>query len=460
MNSVLARPGQKYVNVNDFDNNSTYTITVKDSRDCITELMKGPIMCSEDSNPCCDETPVYPGDLNHDGIVNHVDHGMIGLYKTEIGSGRTQEHQNTDWYPHPTQDWGTQQLNNEDIKHFDCNGDGFVDDNDWQAVHNNMDSTWTTPMLLPPPPGQSDYQVMLYPRAQISESFLIMNIALERRAGGNLTTQGGYFTIDYSFIEDSIDYVTLGLLEESWLGRLDDNLSFETNEIYGQKKIEIGFTKTDRMNSTGSGVIGDLIVSLNTGLRLAKTSNNMYEFQITNIGTHNGIELTPIEDQVLQIDLNNNDCQAVWTINEDTPLKNQYKSSNLVETDGFLIIGKDQYVEYKADRIHISSGFKIKAGASFKAGYSNCSSTSNCDPLFADYPPLTNYLNPNTCINETVEECYDGSNYYFLYILNVNKGELYLYNNGTLSYYGNDAGDKSLPVIYGMATGRMWACGC
>jgi len=119
---------------------------------------------------------VYPGDLNHDGIVNHVDHGMIGLYKTEIGPVRASEYRNIDWYPHPAQDWGTLQLNNEDIKHFDCNGDGFVDDNDWQAVHNNMDSIWTTPISPPSPPPHSDYQVMLHPIDQISEDYLIMNM--------------------------------------------------------------------------------------------------------------------------------------------------------------------------------------------------------------------------------------------------------------------------------------------
>jgi len=109
------------------------------------------------------------------------------LYKAEIGPSRVQEDQNIDWYPHPAEDWGTQQLNNEDIKHFDCNGDGFVDDNDRVAVEENMGEIWTTPIPPSPPPVQSDYQVTLYPVNEILDSYVVMNIALERRTGDDLT---------------------------------------------------------------------------------------------------------------------------------------------------------------------------------------------------------------------------------------------------------------------------------
>jgi len=41
----------------------------------------------------------------------------------------------------------------------------------------------------------------------------------------------GYFTIDYSFIEDEINYVVLALFDESWLGSKNENLKFESKKL-------------------------------------------------------------------------------------------------------------------------------------------------------------------------------------------------------------------------------------
>lgn len=358
-----------------FRNDGVLYCGINQCNDCIDELIPNGVIttCWQCDNGILNNTDVYPGDLNHDGIVNYVDVGLIGLYKTEIGPPRAEGYQNTDWYAHPAQDWGTQQLNNEDIKHFDCNGDGFIDDSDHQAVTKNMDMTWTTPMPPPPSPDESDYRVLLNPIEQISDDYIVLNVALQRRTGGDLTLQGGFFTIDYSDIPGNINYVVLGLFEDCWLGNRFYNLRYEINELPAERKIEVGFTKTDNMNSVGNGVIGDLILSIdNSAARLAESYDNIYQFQVSNIGVHNSIELTPLEDQVLQVNVGSNNCPSNLTLTEDTPFQNVYQSSNLIETNGFLIIEEDQEIEYKANRVSLGSGFRVKAGACFKAGYGSC----------------------------------------------------------------------------------------
>jgi len=300
----------------------------------------------------CFSAEVYPGDLNHDGIVNHVDLGLLGLYKTEIGPPRLEEYQGIDWYAHPAKDWGTKQLNNEDIKHFDCDGNGFIDEDDHPAVLNNMGEIWTAQTPPSIPPQQSDYQVMLHPIDQIS---------------------GGHFTIDYSNIEGSIDYVILGLKKESWLGYRDNDLWYVITELPSQQKIEIGFTKSNNLNSEGSGIIGDLILSFDNGAaRFAETSNEVYEFQVSTIGVHNGTKFTPIEDQLLKIDVSKGNCQPNWTITEDTSFRNEYKSNGTIATNGFVIIGADQQVNYQANLVTLNNDFEVKAGASFRVGYGAC----------------------------------------------------------------------------------------
>jgi len=328
-------------------------------------------------NPCPPDCPsgltdVYPGDLNHDGIVNNQDVSLSGLFQYQSGYPRPSEHQNINWYPHPSQNWGILNNQNNDLKHHDCNGDGIIDEDDQQAVEINMGQIWSEPDPIPPP-TESDYQVMLQPIDQIFDGYLVMNVALERRSGGDLNVQSGYFTIDYSDVEGEFTEATLNLLPTSWLGILDLNLWFEKTPFPNEQKIEVGFTKTDNTNSTGSGVIGQLTLAFDNGTSKKEATNVSYEFKVNTIGIHNSnTQFTPIENQLLEVIINPNACLTNLNIQEDTPFQNLYQSSNNITTNGFILIGEEQVVEYNAKRVRINSGFSIKAGANFKVRNSGC----------------------------------------------------------------------------------------
>ena len=324
--------------------------------------------CIDDCEANC-ETDVYPGDLNHDGEVNNQDVALSGLYLNNYGIARDQEHQNIDRYPHPSQNWGFENNQNVDLKHHDCNGDGQLDENDQQAVQTNMGFTWGDQETDESPP-ESDYLVLLSPIEQVIDDYLIMNVVLERRANADLEVQAGYFTIDYSEIEENISFVTLGFFDESWLGERDVNVWYESTEFSLQNKIDVGFTKTDNVSSNGSGAIGQLILAFdNSG---QKKANSSYQFSVSNIGIHNNnAQFTLVENQLLQVNIDN-PCQPNWNIDEDTPFQNLYASNSNLTTTSFVLIGAAQEVEYKANRTRLNSGFKVKAGASFKAGYGGC----------------------------------------------------------------------------------------
>jgi len=324
--------------------------------------------CIDDCQADC-ETNVYPGDLNHDGEVDNQDVALSGLYLNNYGIPRAQQHQNIDWYPHPSQDWGFENNQNVDLKHHDCNGDGQLDENDQQAVQTNMGFTWGDQETDESPP-ESDYLVLLSPIEQVIDDYLIINVVLERRANADLEVQAGYFTIDYSEIEENISFVTLGFFDESWLGERDVNVWYESTEFSLQNKIDVGFTKTDNVSSNGSGAIGQLILAFdNSG---QKKANSSYQFSVSNIGIHNNnAQFTLVENQLLQVNIDN-PCQPNWNIDEDTPFQNLYASNSNLTTTGFVLIGAAQEVEYKANRTRLNSGFKVKAGASFKAGYGGC----------------------------------------------------------------------------------------
>jgi len=238
--------------------------------------------CIDDCEENC-ETNVYPGDLNHDGIVNNQDISLSGLFHYNSGSARASEHQNTDWYAHPAENWNILNNQNKDLKHHDCNGDGVIDENDAQAVQDNMGLMWSEPDPVDSP-EESDYQVMLQPIEQIFDGNLVMNVSLERRAGGDLTLQSGHFTVDYDGLEANFNSVVLNFLPISWLGTPNNNLWYESTHFPDQKKIEVGFTRTNNTNTVGNGVIGQLILEYDSSN--LKKANTNYQFEVYTIGVH------------------------------------------------------------------------------------------------------------------------------------------------------------------------------
>jgi len=137
------------------------------------------------------------------------------------------------------------------------------------------------------------------------------------------------------------------------------------------QQIEIGFSKTDGTNSTGKGVIGQLTFVLDN--IASRTANDLLAFEVIEIGVHDMQgNIQPIEEQMLQVGINESNCEPGWTITEDSPFYNVYKSSGTIETDGFVLVGKEQQVNYTANRVRLNEGFSVRAGASFKAGYGSC----------------------------------------------------------------------------------------
>lgn len=92
------------------------------------------------SSFCFDGGEVWPGDTNIDGIVDENDVTFWGIASGNQGPARVSEHQNTEWYPHPAQDWANE-TNGINGKHQDVDGNGIVDGDDLAAISNNQGNT-------------------------------------------------------------------------------------------------------------------------------------------------------------------------------------------------------------------------------------------------------------------------------------------------------------------------------
>jgi len=287
--------------------------------------------------------PVYPGDLNLDGIVNNQDDVLLFLYYDYDGNSIPREEQGILWQAYTCPDWGfaVPEANGNDIKHFDCDGNGDINIQDKNAIILNWGETHDEASF----PGAGIYtfgnfpsnnKIYLQPSGDITDDLLIMDIS-----SANVVFNG------------------------SWLGFPNVNLNMDYKDFPAQQKVEIGFSRTDGTNTIGSGIIGQIAFTLdNTNLRQNDNTQNtqILEFDAINVGAHNNAG-NPIAIS--------NQYQPV-NIGEATPFQNLYKSNNTITTDNLIIIGQNQKVQYNANRVRLNEGFSVRAGADFKIRSSGC----------------------------------------------------------------------------------------
>lgn len=318
---------------------------------------------------------VWPGDINSDGRVDINDHSMMGTFLNTMGPERDLEDQNGEWYAHPAEDWNIEnEFNGIDIKHQDCDGNGFINEADISVVVENLglthdDACASLNGFAPTIYENTDYQVLLQPVDNLNnDDVLHVNVVLESKSGNAFTTNGGYFRIQYSneVIDASMDF------NNSWLGNIGIDLSTTYKNYPDFNEINLSYTRLDGMNITGKGVIGQLNFQIdNLSLR---TNETEIEFNVFDLNVHD-IDLNelPIENEILAIDFGNATCQPQWNINTNTPFQNLYKSSGELTTNGFLIVGEGQQVTYQGEeRVRLNTNFSVKAGATFRASTENC----------------------------------------------------------------------------------------
>jgi len=324
---------------------------------------------------------VWPGDVNRNGIVNNEDIALMGLYMDETGPARLVEHQNINWNPHPAEDWNKQHTNQIDLKHFDCNGDGTIDSLDIEAIVMHYGNQHNEPLSQVETiiSDSISYRIVLLPVGEITNDSLTVNVQLQNIAGGNLNLQGAFFTIDYNYLLSGMDITEFNFLTSSWLGEIDQNLKTLVDYSENNQSIEIGFTRIDGNNSVGEGIIGQLQFTFEDHNCCNSDIYDLPTIQIHTAQANNtDAEFINLQSQLLQINsesLNETvSCEDNWLITNDIPFQNTYKASGMLETVGEVYVGYQQEVSYKANRVRLNNGFKVKEGALFHAGKSNCSS--------------------------------------------------------------------------------------
>ena len=78
---------------------------------------------------------LYPGDVDNNGEVNHIDMLYLGLAHNAVGPPRAS--QGTLWQPYSFTPWGLTFPNGIDYAFADCDGNGIIDFHDFIAIEQN-----------------------------------------------------------------------------------------------------------------------------------------------------------------------------------------------------------------------------------------------------------------------------------------------------------------------------------
>lgn len=218
-----------------------------------------------------DANRVWPGDVDHNGVVNQYDLLPIGLGYGAAGPQRPGA--TLDWTGQPAQAWPQSTVNSQvNYMHLDADGDGIIGASDtlglslnWAQETNFVpglpDGSVEKPSNLPLASTLITSPIYVEPapvQAGLPATFKIILGAPE--APGN-TVYGLAFSIVYDpdLIVPGSVYATFS---NSWIGVQDESMITFYRSDPANNRLHVAMTRIDGQTVTGVGQIGQLHVTI------------------------------------------------------------------------------------------------------------------------------------------------------------------------------------------------------
>jgi hypothetical protein len=208
-------------------------------------------------NPSC--TYVWPGDVNNDGIADNVDILELGLHFSQTGPARI--NQGYYWQATYANIWSGIQSNGKNMAYVDCNGDGFINVNDTEAVFLNYG-------FLHAKTNQSSANAAL--TVVQDQPFVnqgtwgTASVFLGSSSSPVSNINGLAFTVDFdpALIDPNSFYIDY---PSSFLNVSNQSLKFSKLN-YGSGSLYTAITHTNNVNVSGNGKIATLHYKINSGI--------------------------------------------------------------------------------------------------------------------------------------------------------------------------------------------------
>ena len=192
---------------------------------------------------------VWPGDANNDGVVNTLDVLYIGVgYNTQ---GPARNNQGIVWVGDTTATWSTVMPDSVNQAYVDCNGNGFVDENDLIAIEQNYGLSHLPIVLDSFPDPDSIVSPPFYFSALPDSLHAGDTVTIDVFAGSN-NRPANFFGVVVSFGYDATRIVANSVVAtpNSMISSPVDPVLFFTATDTATNNLEIALSK--RANTGGS----------------------------------------------------------------------------------------------------------------------------------------------------------------------------------------------------------------
>ena len=293
--------------------NGSYVVTVTDATSC-KAVSLFTIDCAADL--------VWPGDANRDLIANNVDLLSIGIGYGSAGPPRVNATIN--WAGQPATNWTNALINGTNYTNIDCNGDGVIDAADTNAIVQNYGFTHAFKLAKPVyVAGLPDLTFGFPIDTVLSGSTLSVPINLGSATNVTKNVYGIAFSITYD--PTIIDTASIGLsLNNSWFGILGTDLIYVVKNFGSMGRMDVGITRIDHQNISGSGQIGELGFTLkdDVALKFANPEFKTLTLEATQITLINKddsiIQVNSLPDSVV---VQNNFTTRVPVVAKNIPIR-------------------------------------------------------------------------------------------------------------------------------------------
>jgi hypothetical protein len=228
-----------------------YCVTVADANGCT-------VSDCYNVQPC--DSCVWPGDADHNGMVDNNDLLPIGLAYDSSGTARPNA--SLVWEAQFSTDWKDTLVGGINFKHSDCDGNGIVSASDTVAIVQNFSLTHNkTDDQKPWRSGLPSLDIIFSKDTVLKGDTLIADLRLGNVNNPAQNVYGLAFTFNYDakVVDTSKTQMLFG---NSWLGNTTDKIVLRQDNKFG--KIKAAVTRIDHAKRSGYGSIGTVQLVITT----------------------------------------------------------------------------------------------------------------------------------------------------------------------------------------------------
>ncbi len=202
----------------------------------------------------CSTDCVFPGDANHDGIVDMWDLLTVGSNIGQYGSSRANA--NLSWMPTNAANWQQTLNNGVNAKNVDLNGDGIVSHLDTAVISANYGKVNSIVAEKTPEASKIELQVLTTSNAASQGDMIEITVLVGSSAFPSVDARGLSYSVGYDADMIEENTLTVDFLQSNWLSRYDAFIAM--SKIVNRGRIETGIARSQNRGASGHGEVSKI----------------------------------------------------------------------------------------------------------------------------------------------------------------------------------------------------------